>query len=160
MYRGNLCSLDSYRHIPFKLTEIIQVVKRKIQTRTEEGTYPIVGDDVFYFIVEDETKPIADTRAEIHDKYLDVQIILVGKECFGYSKHPLNSIEEDLIKERDVAFSNDIKDEQFVTLSQGDFIIFNTKQPHRPLVATNKSEKIKKAVIKINKEYLSKFCEV
>lgn len=59
MYRGNLCSLDSYRHIPFKLVEIIQVVKRKIQTRCEEGTYPVIGDNVFFFIVDDETKSLS-----------------------------------------------------------------------------------------------------
>ncbi|PSU35833.1 YhcH/YjgK/YiaL family protein [Photobacterium lutimaris] len=160
MYRGNLCSLDSYRHIPYKLVEIIQLVKRRIQTNDEEGTYPVIDDKVFFFVVEDETKCFAETRSEIHDKYIDIQIILKGIECFGYSEQPFYSIEKDFLEDRDVAFSQEVIDEKFVTLSQGDFIIFNTRQPHRPLIAKEKPERVKKVVIKVNKEYLNKFIEV
>ncbi|MGF1734792.1 YhcH/YjgK/YiaL family protein [Photobacterium satsumensis] len=160
MYRGNLCSLESYRNIPFKLIDIVQLVKRKIQANSEVGTYPVIGDDAFYFIVEDKTKHFLESRAEIHDKYIDVQIVLEGTERYGYSLTPFNSIDEDYIDDKDVAFSSDINDEQFVTLNKDDFIIFDTKQPHRPLVAVSNPEPVKKAVVKINKQYLRKFSEV
>ncbi|MBC7003300.1 YhcH/YjgK/YiaL family protein [Photobacterium sp. BZF1] len=154
MYRGNLSSLESYRHIPYSLIELIQVVKRKIQSNSKIGTYPLLGDDVFYFIVDDKTKPLSETKPEIHAKYIDVQIVLEGEESYGYSLSPFNSIDEDLIEKKDVAFSKDINEEQFVTLYQDDFIIFDTNQPHRPLVATSEPENVKKAVVKINKRYL------
>lgn len=160
MYRGNLFSLENYRNIPFKLVDIIQVVKRKIQANSEVGTYSVIGDDVFYSIVEDKKKHILESRAELHDKYINVQIVLEGKERFGYSLTPFNSIDEDYIDDKDVAFSSDINDEQFVTLNKDDFIIFDTKQPHRPLVAVSNPEPVKKAVVKINKQYLRKFSEV
>ncbi|MDV5167854.1 YhcH/YjgK/YiaL family protein [Photobacterium rosenbergii] len=155
MYRGNLCSLESYRHIPYPLIELIQVVKRKIQSTSKIGTYSVIGDDVFYFIVDDKTKHFSETKSEIHEKYIDVQIVLEGKERYGYSLSPFNSISEDLIEEKDIAFSQDVNDEQFVTLYKEDFIIFNTQQPHRPLIAVDKPESVKKAVIKINPKYLS-----
>ncbi|KHT62835.1 hypothetical protein RJ45_15165 [Photobacterium gaetbulicola] len=155
MYRGNLCSLEGYRHIPYSLIELIKVVKRKIQISNNVGTYPVIGDDVFFFIVDDETKHFSETKSEIHEKYIDVQIVLDGEERYGYSLSPFNSITEDFIAEKDIAFSQDINDEQFVTLYKDDFIIFNTKQPHRPLIAVDKPLHVKKAVIKINPKYLS-----
>ncbi len=155
MYRGNLCSLESYRHIPYPLIELIQVMKRKIQSTSKVGTYPVIGDDVFYFIVDDKTKHFSETKSEIHEKHIDVQIVLEGKERYGYSLSPFNSISENLIKEKDIAFSQDVNDEQFVTLYKEDFIIFNTQQPHRPLIAVDEPEHVKKAVIKINPKYLS-----
>ena len=154
MYRGNLCSLESYRHIPYPLIELIQVVKRKIQSNSKIGTYPLISDDVFYFIVDDNTKLFSETKPEIHERYIDVQIVLEGKERYGYSLSPFNSISEDFIKEKDIAFSQDVNDEQYVTLYKDDFIIFDTNQPHRPLVATSEPENVKKAVVKINKRYL------
>ena len=75
MYRGNLSSLESYRHIPYPMIEIIQVVKRKIKSNNQSGTYPIIGDDVFFFIVDDKTKQLSETKSEIHQKYIDVQIV-------------------------------------------------------------------------------------
>ena len=115
------------------------------------GTYPVLGEGIFFFIVEDETNFFEETRAEIHDKYVDVQIILKGKECFGYSEHPFKSIKDDFLDEKDVAFSEDIIEEKFVILQSGDFVIFDTLQPHRPLVAVDKPAVVKKAVVKIDK---------
>ncbi|WEM45415.1 YhcH/YjgK/YiaL family protein (plasmid) [Photobacterium sp. DA100] len=160
MYRGNLCSLESYRHIPYPLIELIQVVKRKIQSNSNVGTYSVIGDDVFYFIVDDKTKHFSETKSEIHQRYIDVQIVMEGEEMYGYSQSPFNSIDEDFIADKDVAFSKDIVDEQFATLYKDDFIIFNTEQPHRPLVATSEPASVKKAVIKVSKEYLINDAEV
>ncbi|WP_158264468.1 YhcH/YjgK/YiaL family protein [Photobacterium rosenbergii] len=155
MYRGNLSSLESYRHIPCSLIEIIQIVKRKIQTNSKNGTYPVIGDDVFYFIVDDKTKHLSETKSEIHRRYVDVQIVLEGEEMYGYSLSPFNSISEDFITEKDIAFGKDIIDEQFTTLYKDDFIIFNTNQPHRPLVAPSEPQSVKKVVIKISNKYLN-----
>ena len=83
-----------------------------------------------------------------------------GEESYGFSLHPFKSIDEDFMAERNVAFSKDIIDEQFATLCKDDFIIFNTEQPHRPLIAPSEPASVKKAVIKISKEYLTNEIEV
>lgn len=136
------------------IIEIIQKVKEQTIENTEIGNYPLPDESV-YFIVNDKTELKENRRSEIHHKYLDVQLILEGTETFGYSEYPLLSIEDDYLEEKDIAFSNDVQDEQFVTLEAGEFIIFNPKQPHRPLVAVNdKPAAVKKLIIKVNSAFL------
>lgn len=137
------------------IIEIIQYVKAKTAEKVETGNYPLPYDESVYFIVNDKTELKENRRSEIHHKYLDVQLILEGTETFGYSDYPLLSIEDDFLKEKDIAFSNDVKDEQFVTLEAGEFIIFTPKQPHRPLVAVDdKPAAVKKLIIKVNSALL------
>lgn len=136
------------------IIEIIQKVKEQTIENTEVGNYPL-HDESVYFIVNDKTELKENRRSEIHHKYLDVQLILEGTETFGYSEYPLLSIEDDYLEEKDIAFSNDVQDEQFVTLEAGEFIIFNPKQPHRPLVAVNDNPAaVKKLIIKVNSALL------
>ncbi len=136
------------------IIEIIQKVKEQTIENTEVGNYPL-HDESVYFIVNDKTELKENRRSEIHHKYLDVQLILEGSETFGYSEYPLLSIEDDYLEKKDIAFSNDVQDEQFVTLEAGEFIIFNPKQPHRPLVAVNdKPAAVKKLIIKVNSALL------
>lgn len=136
------------------IIEIIQKVKEQTIENTEVGNYPL-HDESVYFIVNDKTELKESRRSEIHHKYLDVQLILEGTETFGYSEYPLLSIEDDYLEEKDIAFSNDVQDEQFVTLEAGEFIIFNPKQPHRPLVAVDdKPTAVKKLIIKVNSALL------
>lgn len=138
---------------PF-IIEIIQKVKEQTIENTEIGNYQLPDESV-YFIVNDKTELKENRRSEIHHKYLDVQLILEGSETFGYSEYPLLSIEDDYLEKKDIAFSNDVQDEQFVTLEAGEFIIFNPKQPHRPLVAVNdKPAAVKKLIIKVNSALL------
>lgn len=136
------------------IIEVIQKVKEQTIENTEVGNYPL-HDESVYFIVNDKTELKENRRSEIHHKYLDVQLILEGTETFGYSEYPLLSIEDDYLEEKDIAFSNDVQDEQFVTLEAGEFIIFNPKQPHRPLVAVNDNPAaVKKLIIKVNSALL------
>lgn len=136
------------------IIEIIQKVKEQTIENTEVGSYPLEDESV-YFIVDDKTELREKRRSEIHHKYLDVQLILEGTETFGYSDYPLLSIEDDYLAEKDIAFSNDVQDEQFVTLTAGEFIVFNPKQPHRPLVAVDdKPAAVKKLIIKVNSALL------
>ena len=154
MFKGNLSELSACQDLPVKLFEVIERVKQRLSVSDENGRYPLEGDEVFFFVVDDHTQLLSERKSECHRKYIDVQIVLSGEERFGYSHQPFQSIAEDLLSERDIAFSEDIIDEQFADLAPNDFIIFNTEQPHRPLVAVNTPMPIRKAVIKISHDWL------
>ncbi|GAB2638851.1 YhcH/YjgK/YiaL family protein [Vibrio panuliri] len=154
MFQGNLSELDSYQHLPNKLLSVIQQVKQRINENVENGRYPLEGEDVFFFVVDDNTQRLNERRSECHRKYVDVQILLAGEERFGYSLQPFQTIAEDLLEAKDIAFSEDIVNEQFTDLNPGDFIIFNVAQPHRPLVAINQPMPVRKAIIKVANDWL------
>lgn len=149
MITGNLTQLATATAVPTKIMVFIEQVKAHLAASQANGRYQLEGDEAFFFVVDDHTQLLAERRAEMHQKYIDVQIILAGQECFGYSEQPFTSLEEDLLVEKDIAFSNAIVDEQFINLEAGDFIIFTTGQPHRPLIAVNEPAPVKKCVIKI-----------
>ncbi|WP_087112770.1 YhcH/YjgK/YiaL family protein [Parendozoicomonas haliclonae] len=149
MYKGELSSFESSCDLPEAVANIICDVRTRLNQQQEPGHYSVDGDDVFYFIVNDHTQLLAERKSECHKKYIDVQIVLDGEESFGYSLQPFNSLAEDYLQEKDLAFSEDIVDEKFVTVSAGEFVVFDTMQPHRPLVAPDQPAPIKKAVIKI-----------
>ncbi|MCG3734212.1 YhcH/YjgK/YiaL family protein [Vibrio cincinnatiensis] len=154
MFKGHLSALAEYAQLPTKLLDVIDTVKQRLATHPSNGRYTLEEDEVFFFIVDDHSQPLNERKAEIHKKYLDVQIVLEGEERFGFSLHPFQSLAEDYLEERDLAFSEDIIDEQFVDLSENEFIIFDAEQPHRPLIAVESPRPIRKAVIKVAKVWL------
>jgi YhcH/YjgK/YiaL family protein len=135
--------------------EVIEQVKKHLSPSVENGNYQLEGDDIFFFVVDENTKLVTECKSEIHRKYIDIQIVLAGEERFGYSLHPFKSITEDLLAVRDVAFSEDVVTEQFADLQVNDFIIFNAEQPHRPQIAVNEPMAIRKAIIKISHQWLA-----
>ncbi|WP_428479631.1 YhcH/YjgK/YiaL family protein [Photobacterium japonica] len=144
--------------LPAAVMAIIRQVKEQLAAQQAPGRYEVVAenvtpDDVFYFIADDHTQVLSERKSECHAKYMDVQIVLEGEECFGYSLKPFTAIDEDLLAEKDLAFSEQVIDEQFATLQPGDFIIFDTFQPHRPLVAPQQPAPVKKVVVKIAKAW-------
>jgi len=149
MFQSSLANLDTISELPERVVYFIQQVKKQLQHNCQVGSYPLDSADAYYFIASIETLSLKKTKSEIHHKYLDVQIILEGEETFGYSLSPFRSIADNQLDTRDVAFSEDIVDEQFTTLASGDFIVFFPHQPHRPMVASSTPTKVKKAVIKI-----------
>ncbi len=154
MYKGNLASLDGDHMLSPALRNIIKQVKYQLEQSIENGRYLIKGDDVFFFVVDDNTEALQARKAEMHKKYIDVQILLEGEERFGFSVHPFLSINENYLEERDIAFSEEIINEQYIDLKKDDYVIFNTEQPHRPLISVNRPMSVRKAVIKISRTWL------
>lgn len=156
MFVGKLSHLEFTQTLTPKLKEIISTVKNKLSSPIDDGTYKLDGDNVFFIVVNDHTQLQEIRRAECHRRYLDVQILLEGHETFGYSVEPFVALDDDLLDEKDLAFSTQLKKEHYADLSAGDFIIFAANQPHKPLIATNrKPMPVRKAIIKIDKDVLN-----
>ena len=155
MYIGNLTQLDFTSSLSTKLRDILLDVKERIRLPLSNGKYVVTGDDVFFIVVDDNTQPLELRRSEIHRNYLDVQIVLEGEEVFGYSLQKFESIEEDLLDDKDVAFSERVINEQFVKVTSNEFVIFYPGQPHRPLIAADSGPtSVRKVIIKIHKDFL------
>lgn len=155
MYTGHLAHLTFLSYLSPKLQSVIEIAKDKLSTPIENGKYELFGESAFMMVVEDQTQPLEHRRSEIHRNYLDVQILLEGEEVFGYSLNPFAEIEEDLLADKDVAFSEQLVDEKFIKVGAREFIIFYPGQPHRPLVATESgSASVRKAIIKVHKDFL------
>lgn len=152
MFVGKTSQLEFASFLAPELKNIIALVLDRLETPLENGRHEIDGENAFFMLVDDHTQQLSVRKSECHSRYLDVQILLEGKESFGYSLTPFQGLDEDYLEEKDLAFSEQIDTEHFATLSGGEFIVFYPGQPHRPLVAVdNKPASVRKAIIKVDK---------
>ncbi|MGL5430407.1 MAG: YhcH/YjgK/YiaL family protein [Vibrio sp.] len=152
MFSGQISQRQFCAALSPKLQALISEVLQRVATPLATGKYEIQGDDAFFLVMEDHTQPLALRRSECHARYLDVQILLQGRERFGYSLFPFKGLDEDWLATRDLAFSEQLVEERFVDLAAGDFIVFYPGQPHRPLIAIEgEGEPVRKVVIKVDK---------
>lgn len=125
---------------------------KKTDVNSEDKKYILKGDDVFAMVSSYETRAMENAIIEAHKKYIDVQTLVSGKEVIGY--FPLNSlkIKAEYDDSKDAAFYN-VPAEKFGMnhLVPGVFQVFFPQDAHMPcLSASEKAEKVKKIVFKIN----------
>lgn len=116
------------------------------------GKYEVDGENLFYVVDEYETQPIEDGRLEIHRKYMDIQYIVSGCECIGYST--LEGLEETdaYDSEKDLAFYKDNGLMSRCILQAGMFAILWPNEAHMPGRIAGEPQKVKKIVVKIRME--------
>ncbi len=110
----------------------------------ENGTYEILGKDVYAIIQEYFTKESG--QLEAHREYADIQYIIEGEEKIGYAelKHqtPATDYKPDIIFYED-------KEEIFISMQAGDFAIFYPEDLHMPCIMVEKPQKVRKVVVKV-----------
>jgi len=149
MLSGNINHLDLIPYLPSKAAKFIAETKILLEQSAADGKHELSEEGVFLILVSVDTMPIDKCRPEIHEKYIDVQLLLSGEESIGYGHQTVIELCEDLLAERDVAFCNTVVEEKVVSLNQGDFAMFFPGEIHRPLLATQQPMMIRKAIIKI-----------
>lgn len=147
MIIGNIHSLQSW--LPEELRQAIEHVKQHVTPQTSPGKHDIDGDRLFMLVSEDSTEPFAERRAEFHQRYLDIQIVMRGQEGMTFSCLPAGRPDTDWLTEKDIAFLPEGEQEKTVVLSEGDFVVFYPGEVHKPLCAVGKPETVRKVVVKL-----------
>jgi biofilm protein TabA len=121
-----------------------------------EKRYTLQGDDIFAHVMSYETKEPELAKLEAHQKYVDIQTVIIGSERFEwFTKNGL---------EVDVPY-NASKDVEFfkracpgtarVDVLPDTFVMFYPQDAHMPaLIVDGKSAFIKKVVVKIKADLL------
>jgi biofilm protein TabA len=123
---------------------------------TPDGKYEIDGENIFAIISSYDTSPRLQRKPEAHREYVDIQILLSGREIIEW--YPLEGLKVDLQydESKDVGFY-DLPDtpKASVVLEPGIFAVFFPHDAHMPQVAPeDKSEPVLKAVIKLKASLL------
>ena len=116
----------------------------------EEGQYEIAGKDCFVMIQNVQSRGKSKPFVEAHNKYLDVQIVLEGKDEIGWKdRATCHDVWQEYGAENDAALWNDAAD-FFVPVMPGQFLILFPEDAHAPLSGEGN---LKKAVFKIRHEF-------
>lgn len=142
-------NINKYSFLSDKFKKAIKFLEDNKVEEFPEGKYEIDGDNVFILIQEYTSRNEKENKWESHKKHIDIQYVLKGAETIGYKSVLELNLAEDLFKEKDIAFYEEVENWTKLMLKAGDFAIFFPEDAHKPCCKSNESESIKKAVIKL-----------
>ena len=148
MIIGKIKDLDTYRGISKDIDLSINYVLNTDLLALKVGKY-VLNDRVTvnrqsYYGLDYEK-----CEAENHERFIDLQIVVKGKEGFGYAHldNPTVTTKTDYNEEKDVTKYN-VEDECVYNMEDGSFALVFREDIHRPQIKIN-DERIEKVVIKI-----------
>lgn len=99
-------------------------------------------------VQEYDSRYIGDCSLEAHRKYIDIQLIIAGKEDIGISILDQQKSNDGYSQKKDLIFFEDDPSFQ-ITLGTGEFAIFFPRDLHMPGIKVVEAEKVKKVVVKV-----------
>jgi len=113
----------------------------------DDGRYDIDGDNIYVNIQGYKTKTVA--KFEAHRKYIDIQYVISGRENIGITDYGNCTVHTKYNEEKDIEFLTTDLPFNFVTLTQGEFMVMYPQDAHMPSMAFEEPSDVKKAVVKI-----------
>jgi len=148
MVIDKLSEINKYASLHPRFAKAIDYIVTTNLLNTEPGTVLVDGEDIKAIIMEGNCVPKEESLAgfECHNTYIDIQIVLKGKETVGWrsrknSREPKGEYSE----EKDVLFYADAPT-LFFELQAGMFSIYFTEDVHAPMIGEGP---IKKVVMKV-----------
>lgn len=147
MIFGNIKNLNEYDYLPVNIKKCFEYAASNDLLNYEKGSYKIDGDNLFVNIVEYETTEVENRFWEAHRNYLDLHLMLDGKEQIDLNF--IENMEEKEFVEKDDFLPLEGDKNGYVILEKNDFLVCYPNDAHRTAVKVRSSEKIKKAIFKI-----------
>ena len=153
MMSGDLQSQLSAGLHPVLQQALTQAVAAKPQDKAP-GRYELQGENVFMNVMQFVTQQPEQKKAELHEQYIDIQVLLAGEEriLFGMTDSARQC--DEMHVEDDYQLCSEIADEQVIVLKPGRFAIFMPGEPHKPGCVVQAPMDIKKVVIKVRASLL------
>ncbi len=145
---------DNLKKYPEAVRTALEYLKSRDFTKMEAGTYPIQGKDIYALVQEITTCPMSQKRAEVHRRYVDIQYLCMGEETYGVALEVGQDDVTEAKEQNDIYFFDSVKEEIFITLKGGDYLILFPEDIHRPGLMVTKPMKIKKVVVKVNMDLI------
>ncbi|WP_406908248.1 N-acetylneuraminate anomerase [Citrobacter freundii] len=153
MISDELRSLPSAGLHPVLQQALTLAIAANPQEKTP-GHYALQGDTIFMNVMQFATQSPEQKKAELHQQYIDIQVLLSGEEriLFGMTDSARQC--DEMHVEDDYQLCSEIADEQAIVLKPGRFAIFMPGEPHKPGCMVGGPGEIKKVVIKVRASLL------
>lgn len=112
------------------------------------GRHAIDGDNIFVNVSELELRPRSKAALEVHNEYIDIQVVVGGEEEFGWSpREALTQPRGEFDAKNDIGFYEDTP-QTFYSLREGQFTILMPQDGHAPMLG---SGFVRKLIIKVRR---------
>jgi YhcH/YjgK/YiaL family protein len=155
MIYGNIKSLDKKETYPQKVYEALQYLKENDMNNVEPGRIVLDGEKMYITVVDTMTEAREKRKAETHNNYLDIQFLAKGEEAMGVGINIGNAVPATEYDEtKDITFYNKVPNENYINMSEGDFVVLYPNDIHRPKCAVNEEKAVRKVVVKIHMDLI------
>jgi len=142
-----LDNFNNYVPLSSRFNDLSQFLARKDLERLEIGKHTIADQGAFALISEYATKLESECYIECHKKYIDIQMVLSGRESIGFCK---KSDCQEFPYDPEKDFQKLIGELNFVSMIPGNFAVFFPDDGHMPgLRVGSLPEHVKKIVLKV-----------
>jgi YhcH/YjgK/YiaL family protein len=108
----------------------------------EEGQHYIIGDKLYVNVANAELRCAESAPLEVHNRYIDVQVVVEGEELFGWSERkPCTTPRGEFDTERDIQFFDDTP-QTIYKVCEGQFTILYPEDAHAPLIGEGNVRKL------------------
>jgi YhcH/YjgK/YiaL family protein len=147
MILDTLKNKEQYASLHPRFKAVFDYIDTHDLASMELGRHDIDGDNIFVMVQELELRPYEQARLELHRKYIDIQLVLRGKEeVFGWSeKKDCLMAETEFDEAKDIQLFTD-KPQCFYTVREGQFSILFPEDGHAPMLGEGV---VKKCIFKI-----------
>jgi len=137
---------NSYSNLHKEFAKAFNFLLRPDLKELPVGKYEIDGDRVYAMVSREPCRRKEDALLETHEKYIDIQVVLVGTDTMGWKpkslcKNPTGAYDQ----EEDIQYFADEPD-AWITTKSGFFVIFFPEDAHMPLISSGQLHKV---VVKI-----------
>ena len=119
------------------------------------GRYELQGDNIFMNVMTFNTQSPVEKKAELHEQYIDIQLLLNGEERILFGMAGTARQCEEFHHEDDYQLCSAIENEQAIILKPGMFAVFLPGEPHKPGGVVGEPGEIKKVVVKIKADLMA-----
>ena len=112
------------------------------------GKYDL-ENGAYVSVQEYTTKARSEAKYEAHKKFIDIQMILSGKELIAVSPIEKMTISDEYNEEKDFMLFHHNDECTDYVLEAGDFLILYPQDVHMPGVCVNEKSPVRKIVVKV-----------
>ena len=135
---------------PEVIRKALSIIRTADFFSKQYGITEVDGKKVLYLYRDFDTREKNDVYAEVHERHIDIQYLLKGREIIGFANRSQdNVVVKDDVKDNDILYYNKVKNETMLHMNAGDYAIFFPGDVHRPLVKTENCDKVIKVIFKI-----------
>jgi YhcH/YjgK/YiaL family protein len=150
MIYDSIQNIQRYKGLSAHIDLAIDFILSKGLDGLTEGKHNIEGEAVFVLMNAYETRNVKDCASETHKKYIDIQVMLEGKERFGHAFLAQQTVIDGYHSDKDYTFYDGPMD--YLVLEKGQFAVFYPSDIHQPGIAVDAPMQVKKAVFKVKVE--------
>lgn len=155
MLLGDLSRADYAKSLPPVFARLCEKLKNLDLVNLPLG-WQDLEEGVRMNVMEFETSPAEEKKAEIHRKFIDIQLLISGEEMIEYGlSEPDLALYDEYRDEDDYQLTDKIEHKNELILQPNMFAIFLPYEPHKPGNAVGGQNKLlKKLVVKVPVSYL------